>query len=1786
MNKVHRIIWSSVRQCFVVACELAHSLGKGSQTGSLSTASGTRRGVAGNHVPRMQALAQAMLLGGLIGTAAAQSPVGTVPATNQLPTGGKLVAGQAAISQSGANMVINQNSQRAAIDWNTFNVGSGASVQFVQPSSSSVILNRVLDANPSQIFGRISANGQVFLTNPNGLYFSPSASVDVGGLVATTHQIALSDFMAGKATFERMGATGSVLNEGQLKASLGGYIALLAPEVRNQGLIVAQLGTVALAAGEAFDLQFDSNNSLASVHVTPSTIAALVDNRTAVLAPGGLIILTALGVRQLQSGVVNNAGNLEASSLVSQGGRILLQGDKITLEATSNINASGATGGGAILVGGDWQGSGDMSQALSLQMDDGASIHADATQQGNGGKVVLWSDVGNDASHTTVAGSISARGEGAGGNGGQVETSGHQLTVADTARMDTAAALGLTGSWLLDPIDFTIASGKTGTVTAGTPSGDISGATLSTALGTSNVTIGSGLGSTVSGSGDINVNDAVSWTQNTLTLTAAHNININAVMSAGAVDNTGTAGTFAILTMNPSTTNNGDTAVGGGMVLVGMTGTGFGGRVDFFKADGATPRGGAGFLNISGTAYTVINSLGAQGSTTALDLQGMNGGLTTSYALGSSIDGSASSGWTNKFASIGGGFTGNFNGLGHTINNLTVNGQGLFSRQAYTLFSNVGLVSGSVTGTTANVGSLVGFSYGNVANAYNAGMTVTAAGQSVVGGLIGTAGGTVSNSFSTGAVTGGSYVGGLIGFLGGGIVSSSYETGAVTLTGNMGGGLVGYGSGPVIVNCYALGSVTGGSLVGGLLGYASYGMSIANSYATGKVTGAVPGGLVSAYDNNGPFTIAGSFYDATVNPGSPGYPGVTGMTTANMKTLANFTSATVANGNANPAWDFTSSVWSINPAINNGYPYLTAAPPCANCAIAVTALTISLANTSKTYGAVNPTLPTYNITGLLSGDSVTALNWGSAATQYLNVGTYAYSLTNFITPTFTYGSGHSAANYTITWSNNGLSITPQTVTLAANKTYDGTTSLTGQVTLGGLVNGQTLSYVGATSSDAHVATAGKYVSAISLTDGTGLASNYALPTLNAANAPVNITAALLTSVASIGGTLSKTYDGSTSASGATLAGSVSGAIAGDTLSLNTSGESLAYNSAHVASATQIAATGSAGFTIGATSNSSVASDYSFTGPTIAAASASITAKALTSSASIGGTLSKTYDGSTSASGATVSGSVSGAIAGDTLSLDTSGESLAYNNAHVVSATQIAATGSSNFAIGSTTNSSVASDYSFTGPSIAAAAASITTKALTSSASIVGTLSRVYDGSTSASGAAVTGIVSGAIAGDTLSLDTSGESLAYNNAHVASATQVAATGSSNFTIGSTSSSSVASDYSFTGPTIAAATASITAKALVSSASIGGTLSKVYDGNTSAAGATVSGSVSGAIAGDTLSIDTSGESLAYNNAHVASATQILATGTSGFTIGSTTNSSVASDYSFTGPTIAAATASITTKALTSSASIGGTLSKTYDGSTSASGATVSGIVSGAIPGDTLTLNTSGESLAYNNAHVATATQVAATGTSSFTIGSTTNSSVASDYSFTGPTIASATASISAKAVTLSANKVYDGTASLVGAVSVGTGVGSETLGYSGALASDAHVLTTGKFINAITLADGTGPNAGLASDYQLPGLSSVTAPVVITPAALGVSMTNTGVTKTYDGTTNAPLGLTPGYSVTGLVSGDSAASLSTGSVLYDNANVASATTLNAAGLVLGSITGNKSSATGDYECGHES
>ena len=746
MNRIYRTLWSAATQSWQAVPETAKSAGKKSK----SSAGGIVASVA---------------LGfSLNGVAHAQSPPALPPAINQLPTGGTVVRGTATIQQTAtaqaAAMMVNQSSQRAVVNWNTFNLGSAASINFVQPNAQAVTLNRVNDSNPSQIFGRITANGQVFLTNASGVYFSPSSSVDVGAITATTHSITDDNFMSGNYVFDRNGSTGKVVNEGHITAALGGYVALLAPEVQNAGVVVARAGTVAMAAGELITLNIDGAGSLAGITTTPSAIASLVENKLAVLAPDGKIILSAAALDKLQAGVVRNSGSLEANSLINKGGKIVLEGDEIVMDRNSKIEAKGRTGGGVVLVGGDWQGSGDMRQATKVTMEAGATIDASATDNGDGGKVVLWSDIHNADSVTRVNGSIKAEAGPNGGDGGQIETSGHVLNV-DGIQVSTQSQNSTTGEWLLDPWDITIASsGATGTTwaagTAGTTTKTYTSAAASTildtsitgALATSNVVVKTGgTAGDGNGNGDINVTADLSWsTAKMLTFTALGGIsgtgNISMTGGAGAgltFDQTGNStysgiisGTSATLTklgtgtltLTSNNTYGGITTLSAGTLQIGNGGTA--GSL----GTGAVTNTAALKFNRSDliTISNLISSTGTveQAGSGTLTLSGSNtysGGTTIS--AGTLKAGSATAFGTNAII-VNSGAVLDLNGKTMTsTGGLTLNGTGIAGGGALinssataatyaglvTLNSDITITGGTGKITLSNTGTINGGNY-------------------------------------------------------------------------------------------------------------------------------------------------------------------------------------------------------------------------------------------------------------------------------------------------------------------------------------------------------------------------------------------------------------------------------------------------------------------------------------------------------------------------------------------------------------------------------------------------------------------------------------------------------------------------------------------------------------------------------------------------------------------------------------------------------------------------------------------------------------------------------------------------------------------------------------------------------------------------------------------------------------------------------------------------------------------------------------------------------------------
>ena len=1096
MNHIYRLIWNAVSLTWQAVAETSRGAGK----------RGTRRRTSGKSSRTPDSICPTGFNIKILSLVIA----GTFSnLTYADPTGGQVSAGSASISKSGNLTTINQASQRAAINWNSFSVGANEAVRFNQPNPSAAILNRVTGRESSNIMGSLSANGQVFIINPNGVLFGAGAQVNVGGLTASSLGLSDADFMANRLKFLGDINSGSVSNQGNINVAPGGTIAFMAPLVNNSGTLSAPEGNVLLAGAEAVTLTLQDGSPF-SYTLDKGSAAALVKNGGLIQAGGGHVILTAKGVDAVSRAAVNHNGVIEAKTVGIKNGVIELLGD---------MESGTVTAGGKL-----------------------------------------------DASAPN------------GGDGGFVETSAATVKVLPEARVTTLAPQGQTGAWLIDPRDYNVAA-------AG---GDITGVQLSANLATTNVAIASSSGAGA-GNGDINVKDAVNWSANRLTLTAARDINITAVMNA-----TGSAA----LTLNTATANGADVGVAGGTVNVAN-----GGRVDF-------DRTGNTFLTINGNAYQVINSLGASTSNTGTDLQGMRATLGGHYALGGNIDASATVGWEAGagFAPIGA-FTGSFDGLGHSITGLTISrpgtaGVGLFSSTtgAATVrnvnlaggsingLSNVGALVGTNNGTINNVsasaavtysgpslglptGGLVGENFGTIARSSTAGtvtgraaghghigglvgdnyggqiidssssVTVIGGGDFHVGGLVGSNKAAIVNSFATGDVSGDTAIGGLVGVnYSTGTITRSYATGSVTGTGVANvpisggvGGLIGQAGddfingGGTIRDSYATGSVrdlgnnSPGVSVdyrnGGLIGQTLSNTTVINSYSTGSVTGlgSLAGFINRAVGSSGGNTVTNSYWDTQTSGQSTSVGGGTGKTTVQMQQQATFT-----------GWDF-SNTWRI--VEGTSYPLLRA------FTVGTLTLNAQARDAIKVYDAtpwIGGTVIDYS--GFQNGDTTAILQgsivWGGTAPGAVNAGIYSFI-----------PSGLFSTKYEIVYGNGTLTVVPRPLNLTASKTYDASASFAAsQFAVGNVISGDTVALTG--SATVASANAGQYTSFAT----NGLSTGNTNYTAVGGNIDVKINRAVLGLVAATADDKSKTYGSIDPALTYTI--TTNGLVNGDTLSGN------------------------------------------------------------------------------------------------------------------------------------------------------------------------------------------------------------------------------------------------------------------------------------------------------------------------------------------------------------------------------------------------------------------------------------------------------------------------------------------------------------------------------------------------------------------------------------------------------------------------------------------------------------
>ncbi len=506
--------------------------------------------------------------------------------------GARVRRGNVSFSQDGNRLIV-RASNGAIIEYDRLSVEAGQIMQFIQPSSSSRVLNRVTGSELTRIDGTLLSNGIVYLVNPQGFRIGGGAVINVGGFFAAAGAMSNRDFVAGRNRFTNL--VGEVTNEGLIQAK---SVALVGQYVANRGTIDVGDGYVAMGAGDKVFIQDGTGPVVVTVSRSQmgadgsgaGTKAAISNTGTIDAGEGsvtmangdfyslamdlsGTIVGKSIAARGGKGGVLAVNGTLDASSSTGKGGTIDIFGDRVGLFGDALVNANGATGGGSIRIGGDYLGTNaaNAPQASRTFIGDNARVTANATQSGDGGRVIVWSN-----EYTGFFGTIEASAA-ASGKGGFVETSSHDNLQA-FGSVDASSALGQAGTWLLDPSDVVIAAGSAGSLSAGVF--DPVGSPASIGVDQINAALDAGTSviintaSAASGAGNITMTGAISKTagsEATLTLNADGTIVVSQSISSttGSLDVVLNAG--GSVTMDSIISTNGGklTIVANGAVTQG-----------------------------------------------------------------------------------------------------------------------------------------------------------------------------------------------------------------------------------------------------------------------------------------------------------------------------------------------------------------------------------------------------------------------------------------------------------------------------------------------------------------------------------------------------------------------------------------------------------------------------------------------------------------------------------------------------------------------------------------------------------------------------------------------------------------------------------------------------------------------------------------------------------------------------------------------------------------------------------------------------------------------------------------------------------------------------------------------------------------------------------------------------------------------------------------------------------------------------------------------------------------
>lgn len=922
-----------------------------------------------------------------------------------------VAAGSVSLSQSGNRLTVTETSPQAILNWGSFSIGSGEIVQFIQPSATATLLNRVTGGQASQINGRLLANGRLFLLNPNGIDIGAAAVVQAAGLLITSSALADQDFLAGRYRFTAVPGQGGITNAGRIAVDDGGSVLLSAPQVTNSGTISARLGGVQLGAADAFAVD-PSGGGLWAYQITGSAASALIANHGTIAADGGQVALAAKALDAVQREVINTDGLIQADSVSARKGAVTLDGADGGVGVGGRITALGhgsGEDGGSIAIGGG-----------PLRLGAGAVLDTSAGLSGNGGSISVRGQ------QTSVAGRLSARGGSMGGDGGVIETSGAGLTIGQ-AVVDPSAPKGRPGLWRIDPADLTIDA--------------TAAASAESALANGNVALvadaaGSG------GQGDVSVTAPITWSAGTtLTLTAQRNININAPITA-----------------------SGDNA---GLVL--QYNQGGGGGSDITAAGAAVTLSGA------NPALSLCNGAKCSTPLlirSAADLANMAAG--GNYALVGAVNMSGVSGFA-AVGTAAAPFSGSLDGLGNSIANLTASGPGLIgvlsgSVQNLAVVNETltaggtaaGLLAGSAVGGAvianssssgslsaaaySQIGGLVGNNAGTISDSYS---TAAVRGGAAVGGLVGQQSGSIQRSFALGTVQGtGSAVGGLVGLNSGGGVVDSYATGSVA-GGTAVGSLIGqnqalvqsaYGAAQGVLS--AIGSDSGTSSAVFTAAQITDPAQLSAAWTTG------PQGTPILAGRQSFLTITAGDVSVTYGAKLPAFQSSLSDSTATVSGL----SFTVDGGATPGAGSHAISPGGASAVSAIGYPVTSINYQPGTLTVTPAPLTVTANSASRVYGAANPDF-TLTYTGFVNGEDAGALPSPPTAT------TTATAASAVGTLPITAAGPAIDGNYALTYAPGALTITPAPLTVtvnAASRVY-GAADPAYSFSYAGFVNGDTAS---------------------------------------------------------------------------------------------------------------------------------------------------------------------------------------------------------------------------------------------------------------------------------------------------------------------------------------------------------------------------------------------------------------------------------------------------------------------------------------------------------------------------------------------------------------------------------------------------------------------------------------------------------------------------------------------------------------------------------------------------------